>query len=90
MGPKDPRSTVLGPEEEAIAVAFRRDTLPPLDDCLCALQARIPHLTCSSLHRLFQRHDIFRLPNIESDKAAKRKVRAYPACRSSRPLWRRA
>lgn len=30
MGPKDPRSTVLSAEEEAICVAFRRHTLPPL------------------------------------------------------------
>jgi hypothetical protein len=41
-GPKDPRSTVLSPEEEAIVVAFRRHTLLPLDDCLYALQATIP------------------------------------------------
>ena len=44
-GPKDPRSTVLSPEDEAILVAFRRHTLLPLDDCLYALQATIPHLT---------------------------------------------
>jgi transposase-like protein len=37
MGPKEPRSTVLGKEEEALAVAFRRHTLLPLDDCLYAL-----------------------------------------------------
>ena len=57
MGPKAPRSTVLTPEEEAVAVAFRKLTLLPLDDCLYALQATIPHLTRSSLHRLFQRCD---------------------------------
>src|SRR5215203_2571038 len=34
MGPKEPRSTVLTPEEEAMVVAFRRHTLLPLDDCL--------------------------------------------------------
>ncbi len=34
VGPKAPRSTVLTPEEEACAVAFRRHTLLPLDDCL--------------------------------------------------------
>jgi hypothetical protein len=61
-GPKDPRSTVLSPEEEAIVVAFRRHTLLPLDDCLDALQATIPHLTRSSLHRCLQRHGISRLP----------------------------
>ena len=54
MGPKDPRSTVLTAEEEAIVVAFRKHTLLPLDDCLYALQATIPHLTRSSLHRCLQ------------------------------------
>jgi transposase-like protein len=54
MGPTVPRSTVLTPEEEALAVAFRKHTLLPLDDCLYALQATLPHLTRSSLHRLFQ------------------------------------
>src|SRR5437016_2157739 len=55
MGPKVPRSTVLSAEEEALAVAFRKHTLLPLDDCLYALQATIPHLTRSSLHRLTTR-----------------------------------
>jgi transposase-like protein len=50
-GPKEPRSTVLSAEEEAIIVAFRRHTLLPLDDCLYALQPTISHLTRSSLHR---------------------------------------
>ncbi len=36
MGP-EPASTVLSAEQEAIAVAFRRHTLLPLDDCLYAL-----------------------------------------------------
>src|SRR3546814_4901550 len=48
MGPKQRRSTVLSPEEEALIVAFRKHTLLPLDDCLYALQATIPHLTRSS------------------------------------------
>ncbi len=30
-GPKEPKSTVLSPEQEAIIVAFRRHTLLPLD-----------------------------------------------------------
>lgn len=37
MGPKSPRSTVLTVQEEATVVAFRRQTLLPLDDCLYAL-----------------------------------------------------
>ena len=68
MGPKERRSTVLSAEQEALAVAFRKHTLLGLDDCLYALQATIPHLTRSSLHRLFQRHGISRLPSVEADK----------------------
>jgi transposase InsO family protein len=77
-GPKAPKSTVLTIEEEAIIVAFRRHTLLPLDDCLYALQATIPHLTRSSLHRCLQRHGISRLPEVEGDRADKRKFKAYP------------
>src|SRR6202158_1652854 len=77
-GPKKPRSTVLSVEEEAVVVAFRRHTLLPLDDCLYALQATIPHLTRSSLHRCLQRHGISRLPDVEGDKPAKKKFKAYP------------
>jgi hypothetical protein len=51
MGPKAPRSTVLSAEDEAVIVTFRRYTLLPLADCLCALQPTLPHLTRSSLHR---------------------------------------
>lgn len=78
MGPKNVRSTSLTVEEEAAVVAFRRYTLLPLDDCLYALQESIPHLTRSSLHRCFQRHDISRLPEIAGDKPAKKKFKIYP------------
>lgn len=67
-GPKEPRSTVLSETDEAMIVAFRRHTLLPLDDCLYALQATIPHLTRSALHRCLQRHGISRLPDIEGEK----------------------
>ena len=66
-GPKEPKSTVLSIEDEAIVVAFRRYTLLPLDDCLYALQATLPHLTRSSLHRCLQRHGISRLPAVKGD-----------------------
>ena len=33
-GPRDPRSTVLSEEEEAMIVAVQRHTLLPLDHCL--------------------------------------------------------
>lgn len=78
MGPKRPRSTVLSREEEALCVAFRKHTLLPLDDCLYALQATVPHLTRSSLHRLLQRHGISRLPELEGTKTRKKKFRQYP------------
>src|SRR5579862_1285728 len=77
-GPKEPKSTSLSVEEEAIVVAFRKHTLLPLDDCLYALQATIPHLTRSSLHRCLQRHGISRLPDVEGEASAKQKFKAYP------------
>jgi len=77
-GPKTPRSTVLSPEEEAVIVAFRKHTLLPLDDCLYALQATIPHLTRSSLHRLLVRHGISRLPDVDGDKPKRKKFKSYP------------
>src|SRR5215472_9211206 len=75
-GPKQPKSTVLSIEDEAIIVAFRRHTLLPLDDCLYALQPTIPHLTRSSLHRCLQRHGISKLPS----------KGVSPQRRSSRPI----
>lgn len=77
-GTKEPRSTILSVEEEAVIVAFRRYTLLPLDDCLCALQPTIPHLTRSSLRRCLQRHGIGRLPDVEGDRPAKRTFKSYP------------
>src|SRR5687768_11777744 len=77
-GPKAPRSTVLTLEEEAVIVAFRRHTLLPLDDGLYALQATIPHLTRSSLHRCLQRHGMSRLPEPAGDKPAKKRFKPYP------------
>lgn len=39
----------------------RKHTLPPLDDCLYALQPTTPHLSRYSLHRRLNRHAISRL-----------------------------
>ena len=71
MGPRDPRSTVLSPAEEAIIVEFRRRTLLPLDDVMGCLRDAIPKLTRSALHRCLQRNGISRLP-VSNDKASKR------------------
>jgi hypothetical protein len=56
-GSREPRSTVLSVEEEAVIITFRCYTLLPLDDCLYALQPTNPHLTRSSLHRCLQRRN---------------------------------
>lgn len=77
-GPKEPKSTVLSIEEEAVIVAFRRHTLLPLDDCLYALQATLPHLTRSALHRCLQRHGLSRLPEVAGGESDRRKFKAYP------------
>jgi hypothetical protein len=78
MGPKQPRSTTLTLEQEALIVAFRRHTLLPLDDCLYALQATIPQLTRSALHRCLRRHGINHLPEMTGDKPQKKKFKSYP------------
>ena len=77
MGPRQPHSTILTSEQEAIIVAFRKRTLLALDDCLYALQQTIPQLTRSSLHRCLQRHGISRLPEVTGDKPAKKKFAKY-------------
>lgn len=68
MGPRKARQRALTPTEEATCVAFRIQAMLPLDDCLYALQLMFPHLTRSTLHRLFQRHDIHRLPHAPTQK----------------------
>jgi hypothetical protein len=78
MGPKPPRSTILTLEEEALIVAFRKHTLLPLDDCLSALQAMLPHLTRSTRHRCLQRHGISCLPDMAGEKPAKKPFKSYP------------
>ncbi len=78
MGPKEVRSTVLTPAEEAAVVVFRKYTLLPLDDCLYALQPTFPHLTRPSLHRCLQRHGISRLRDVEGGQAQKQKFKSYP------------
>lgn len=77
MGPKEVRSSVPTTEEEAMCVAFRH-TLLPLEGCLCALQASVPHLGRSARHRLFQRHDISCLPDREGDTSKRSKFERCP------------
>lgn len=52
--------------------------LLPLDDCLYALHATIPHLPRSSLQRCLQRHRISRLPEVTGDKPPTKKFKTDP------------
>jgi transposase InsO family protein len=74
-GPKERRSTVLSPMEEAAIVALRVQARLPLDDVYIALKDVIPQLTRSSLHRCLQRHGISRLPKADREKP--KKFKAY-------------
>jgi hypothetical protein len=78
MGPKEVRSTVLTPEQQAVIVTFRKLTLLALDDCLYALQPSIPCLTRSSLHRCLQCHGISRLVDTTGEKLQKKRFKSYP------------
>ncbi len=69
MGPKERRSTVLTPVEEAAIVALRVQARSPLDDVYIARNDVIPHFTRSSLHRCLPRHCISRLPKGDREKA---------------------
>jgi hypothetical protein len=51
MGHTPPHATVLTKAQAALSVACRRHTLLPLDAGLSAVQATLPHLTRSALHR---------------------------------------
>jgi len=53
-------------EEEGTCIGFRTYTMLPLDDCLYALQLMMPYLTRSTLHRLYCRYGISRLPDFEN------------------------
>ena len=71
MGPKERRSTVLSPMDEAAIVTLRVQARLPLDDVFVALKDVIPQLTRSSLHRCLQRHGISRLPKADREKPKK-------------------
>src|SRR5215207_690805 len=88
-GPKEPRSTVLSVEEEAIVIAFRRHTLLPLDDCLYALQATIPHLTRSSLHAAFSGMGLADCPRSKAT-SRKRSGSKVTQSASSISIWLRS
>lgn len=71
IGPKERRSTVLSPMEEAAIVASRVQARLPLDDVYIAPKDVIPYLTRSLLHRCLKRHGISRLPKVDREKPRK-------------------
>src|SRR4051812_47480952 len=93
-GPKEPRSTVLSIEEQAVFVGSRRHPLLPFDDCLYSLLPTIPHLTLSAT--AWDRPPC----SDRKGRAGKEKVhvlppgsqvfraRAYALCRRTEARWR--
>lgn len=75
-GPK-PKSKHLTQAEEAAIVAFRVKTRLGLDDCLQAFKTQLPKLSRSALHRLFKRHGINKLPDLEQQKKEKKQFKQY-------------
>jgi hypothetical protein len=78
LGPTQPRSTILTVEKAALIIAFRKQTLLPLDDGLYALHGTLPPLTRSALHRCLQRHGIRRLPAMIGEKPAEKQCKSDP------------
>ena len=79
LSPGNGRSgtTILTPPEQEMCLAFRKATLLPLDDCLYALQLSLPHLTRATLHRLYRRHGISRLSDVDSPLVARFVTQAH-------------
>jgi hypothetical protein len=73
--PKEPGSTVLSVEEEAVVVAFRRHTLLAFDDCL-AIPAARPASDAFAPAPVSKRHGIPRLPQVDP-RAPKRADAPY-------------
>ena len=61
MGPKNPCSSVLTQEDEAIILAYRWRTRLSLNDCLDRLRRLMPKLSRSTLHRCLRRHGFSRI-----------------------------
>jgi transposase-like protein len=77
-GPAVPKSTVWSVEQEASSLRFASTLSCRSMTVLYALQATIPQLTRSSLHRCLVRHGISRLPEVEGDKPRKKMFDIYP------------
>jgi hypothetical protein len=61
MGPKNPRSTLLTLEDEAIILAYRWRTRLALDDAHLRLKRLMPNLSRSTLYRCLNRRGLSRI-----------------------------
>jgi hypothetical protein len=61
MGPKNPRSTLLTLEDEAIILAYRWRTRLALDDAHLRLKRLMPNLSRSTLYRCLKRRGLSRV-----------------------------
>jgi hypothetical protein len=61
MGPKNPHSSLLSPEDEAIILAYRWRTRMALNDCHLRLGHLMPKLSRSTLHRCLKRYGLSRI-----------------------------
>jgi hypothetical protein len=61
MGPKNPRSTLLTLEDEAIILAYRWRTRLGLDDAHLRLKRLMPNLSRSTLYRCLKRRGLSRI-----------------------------
>jgi hypothetical protein len=61
MGPKNPRSTLLTREDEAIILAYRWRTRLALDDAHLRLKRLMPNLSRSTLYRCLKRRGLSRI-----------------------------
>jgi hypothetical protein len=66
MGPKNPRSSLLSQEDEAIILAYRWRTRLALNDAYSRLRRLMPKLTRSTLHRCLKRHGLSRIGSTAS------------------------
>jgi hypothetical protein len=61
MGPKNPRSSVLTQNDEAIVLAYRWRTRLSLDDSLVRLRHLMPKLSRSALYQCLKRHGLSKI-----------------------------
>ena len=64
MGPKNPRSSVLTLEDEAIILAYRWRTRLSLNESLVRLRCLMPQLSRSALYRCLKRHGLSKIGSI--------------------------